>query len=52
MYHKGEIAGYTHNPFITNRLIIAEPNLMPHYFKFVENPLWKTLADPSQTSFG
>jgi hypothetical protein len=42
---RGMVAGYTHTPFITNKLIIAEPNLLLLYFTLVENPLWKTLAE-------
>jgi hypothetical protein len=38
MYHKRVLVGYTHNTFITNKLIIVGPNLMLHYFSLVENP--------------
>lgn len=36
-----------HTPFITNKLIIAEPNLLLLYFTFVENPPVENSCRPS-----
>src|SRR5229473_7221992 len=46
------VAGYTHTPFITNKLLIAGPNLMLRYFSLSRIPCGKFLPTISSNGLG